>query len=218
MSNVVTPFKQSEQNFKDTIQQNLDDDSILDEIKLKLESSDKKITINLRGFKFELFVKSFSKHPTSRLAKLSIMILNSNGKPFNRDDLLELCDYYELDKMEFYFNKDPFILNKILNLYTENYQKIHVEEGVCINYLNTELDYWGFENKFQDIIDKCCQVHLYNRKCFIDGEIEKEEKLIKQVEFKHEFKYFFPKLREKLFNYVEYSNNSIIGRVSISFY
>jgi hypothetical protein len=212
MSNIVAPSKQSQQNLKDNMEQFLDEDSIIEEIKLTLKSSEKRITVNLRGFKFDLFVNSFTKYPLSRLAKLSYLIMND--KPSN-DQLIKLCDHYDLNKMEFYYNNDPFIFNKILNLYDENNQKIHFDEGICFNYLNLQLDYWGFENKFNDIVDRCCQVHLNARKSYIDGEIEKEDKIIKLTDFRYEFKYknFFPKLRKKLFNYIEYSNDSLIGKV-----
>lgn len=216
MSNIIAPLKQSQQNLKDNFEHALEDDElILDRIKLALKSSDKKIIANLRGFKFELFVKTFSSYPSSRLAKLSILIISNSYRP-NNDDLFKLCDHYDMNKMEFYFNQDPFMFNKILNLYNENVnQKIHIDEGVCFNYLNSQLDYWGLENKFDDIIDKCCKTHLNARKTYINDEIEKEDQIIKLTELKHDFKYriFFPELREKIFNYMEYSNNYLIGRV-----
>ena len=162
------------------------------------------LRLNLRGIKFELIASLFNtKYPNSRLANLSNLALKT--EPLKQENLVDVCDFYEKKSNEFYFNRDPFIFNSILDLYVQDGSKIHINEGVCFNHVLNQLKYWGFENEVDQIVDQCCLHHLNERKSEIEHELSIDQELRRSVEFQHEFKYkiFFPKLREKIFNCME---------------
>ena len=180
----------------------------------KIKAQNKRIILNVRGIKYECLLNTFNKYPTSRLGKLfNLLSLNSNQANIH-NDLINLCDDYDLNKMEFYFNKDPFILNMILNLfeYDNNENRLHLNENTCYSYLNEQLNYWLID--YELTICKCCKMHLSMKTDLIETELRKEELLLEQIEFRHDFgKRFYPHLREKLFNYMEKPNESIIGKI-----
>ena len=173
----------------------------------------RRITLNARGIKYDCLLNTFNKYPTSRFGKLfNLLSLNSNQANIH-NDLINLCDDYDLNKMEFYFNKDPFILNMILNLFeNDNENRLHLNENTCYSYLNEQLNYWLID--YELTICKCCKMHLSMKTDLIETELRKEELLLEQIEFRHDFgKRFYPHLREKLFNYMEKPNESIIGKI-----
>ena len=114
--------------------------------------------------------------------------------------------------MEFYFNRDPFLFNQIINAYNEEEDgSLHLNEGICYDYLIRELKYWQLERK---LIEKCCRVHLNERRDFIAQEIKDEEQILAEIELKYDFgQNFLSKLREKLWNAIEKPQDNIMGKV-----
>lgn len=178
--------------------------------KISLESK-QRIILNARGVKYEVILQSLNKYSNSRLGKLFNLL--TNGVP-NEKNILNICDDFNLDKNEFYFNKDPFILNMILNLYSNNHQKMHLSfDYTCPKYLLNELAYWGTE----ELVESCCLISLENKNDQVDCEIDKEVKIKNDIEIKYDFGRFLPELREKLFNYMENPLDSNIGKVFYRF-
>jgi potassium channel subfamily V protein 2 len=173
----------------------------------------RRIILNVRGVKYEVLLSILIKYPKTRLGRLSTLLL-SNQKP-SQQELNQLCDDYKLNENEFYFNKDPYILNMVLN-YFSGYDmgyKIHLYENVCFKYLNEQLSYWGID--YESTVDKCCKISLSTRKEFLIQELEKEEAIIRDLEFRYDFgNRLFSRLREKLFNYIEKPMESTAGIVN----
>jgi hypothetical protein len=175
----------------------------------------RRIILNVRGVKYDVLLSILIKYPKSRLGRLSNLLL-SNQKPAQQD-LNQLCDDYNLSENEFYFNRDPSILNMILN-YCSGHDmgyKIHVNENVCFKYLNEQLSYWGID--YESSVDKCCKINISTRREFLIQELEREEAIIRSLEFRYDFgNRLFSRLREKLFNYIEKPMESTTGIVNIS--
>jgi potassium voltage-gated channel delayed-rectifier subfamily S protein 3 len=178
--------------------------------------NESKIKLNARGIRYEVPLKTFNKFPNSRLGKLYNLLVSSQRPSHLK--LMQLCDGYSLEEKEFYFNRDPFILNSILNLYSSNnLSKMHLNDGVCSWFLCDEMAFWGldYQNEESSIIEKCCQIYIGNKTKQIQDELEIDEKVISDLDFQHNFgKIFFPRIRETLFNYMEKPLNSYIGKVS----
>ena len=56
-------------------------------------------------------------------------------------EILALCDCYNLQTREFYFDRSPKIFENILGLYRKG--ELHLTENVCPRDFLGELDYWG---------------------------------------------------------------------------
>ncbi len=178
----------------------------------------KRVILNVRGIKFEMMLGLFEKYPMSRLGRLSHLLKTDRSE----HELLKICDDFDLSKNEFYFNKDPFLFNSILNLYMDRWEtdqtadgsQMHVNEGVCYRFLKLQLDYWGFD--FESTVQKCCKTHLNSRSEFIDAELEKEEEIISEIAFEHDFGHKFLSTQRKLiYNYMENPQESLIGKVRL---
>ncbi len=103
------------------------------------------IHLNVRGIVFKICIKRLANLPRSRLARLASLI-RSEG---NSKELTKLCDDFDLDQMEFYFDRDPFILNNILNLYYTG--KLHVNHSECVYFIRDELEYWQIDEYSLDV-------------------------------------------------------------------
>ncbi len=87
-----------------------------------------RVKVSARGIVYEIFLDDLAKHPTSRLGRLRHFIVNN--QPEYRFE--ELCDGHEVNSRGqhlFYFNRDPYILNSILNCYSS-------DNGRRKNYFN----------------------------------------------------------------------------------
>jgi potassium voltage-gated channel Shal-related subfamily D protein 3 len=176
-----------------------------------------KIILNARGVKYEVYLNSFISYPNSRLGKLQTLLTRSY-KQANHSELMQICDDYDMKKYEFYFNRDPNILNLILNLYTidsttNEQAKFHFGDNICYRYLFEQLFYWGFNHsEFPNLIDKCCLIQLEKERDLINQELEKERIVLNDLDFEYDFgTRFFPNLRRTLFNYME-KPDSFIGK------
>ena len=176
----------------------------------------RRIILNVRGIKYEVLLSILIKYPKTRLGRLGHLLL-SNQKP-TQQDLNQLCDDFNLNENEFYFNRDPFILNMVLNHCSGHDMgyKIHVNENVCFKYLNEQLSYWGID--YETAVDKCCKINISTRREYLIQELESEEAIIRNIEFRYDFgNRLFSRLREKLFDLIEKPMDSTAGIVIFLF-
>ena len=164
-----------------------------------------RVILNARGIKYDLLIKNFQQYPAySRLGKLITCLQSSQ-------DLRDVCDDFNLDTFEFYFDRDPFILNSILNYYSSG--ELHLNDNVCVGLFFKELEYWGI-----DIyeLNECCISKYSKKKNEIDEEIKKEKEIIKEYTHKDEFGDLLPKLREKIWKILTYDDDkSAISMVNL---
>ena len=111
------------------------------------------VALNARGHRFQVLKSKLGQYAdTSRLAKF---------KANNLHELTQLCDYYSPDLNEFYFDRDPFILNLILNY--EPQKKLHlISSNECLNHLISEFNYWfnGKTDVYEAMFDDCCRIRF----------------------------------------------------------
>ena len=110
----------------------------------------RRIKLNVGGERFEILLKTLQKIKKGRLWK----IINA----FKECDLSELCDGYNLNESEFFFDRDPSLFNFILNYYRVG--RLHISDCICPIVLNNELIYWDLD---QPLMDVCCEEKLYNK-------------------------------------------------------
>jgi hypothetical protein len=178
----------------------------------------KRIILNLRGVKFDVLLETLDKIPNNRLDRLQKLIQTSNQKNLTiNDELLQICDDYDLVRNEYYFNRDPLIFNQILNYYaTEN---LHIDDSNCLSLYTSELTYWMIDDV---LVEKCCDWKYLSLKHDIRNEISKREKLLDEYLLTHEKisfnNFFFPELRKKLWFMLEKPSDSLYARVFLLFF
>ena len=178
---------------------NLDDDQ--KEKKLK---GTKRITLNARGTKFEVYINSFEKIGKSRLGKLKAAFENNK-----RDQLDDLCDEFDQKSNEFFFDRDQNVLSMIINYLRTN--KMHYIEGVCPYLIAEEFEYWGID---EYLFDECCNDKYWGIKNSLEDKIAKKNEIIEAYLHSDNFgKWFFPDIRAKVWEILEHPEKSWVATV-----
>ena len=158
----------------------------------KNKDKSKRITLCARGIEFKIPLDQFDRMPESRLGKLKILIENSKGSNLT-ETLDDVCQKYDLKTNTFYFDRDPFVLNGILNYFNDG--RLHVEEMCCGSSLSEDFEYWQIGDEY---LDDCCREKYHQNIENVNEKIKDEEKIINKYVASLSFgTRFFPKLREK---------------------
>lgn len=183
----------------------------LNSIKSDIEQglSEKTVILNARGHKYQVLKENLAKYPTTRLGKLMKFSIEKN-----RNEISALCDYCDEKQNEFYFDRDPFILNMILNYYQSG--KLHLTNTTtCSIFLHQELKYWQID---EFLFDSCCEFVYFNDleeiKKILQTEEEIIEKLNKKENANDEFK---SKLRAKLWKLFTDLESTLFAKVILRF-
>ena len=161
-----------------------------------------KITINVRGIKYDVRWKSLEKLPTSRLGKIR----------YSRSlqELKNYCDDVIIQKNEIYFNKSSKIFENILEAYfTTN---AHFNSNYCMVSLCNDIKYWGIDEYG---FNTCCILRYADVK---DGDLKVLTAIKKFVQTKeHVVNNYFPITMQKLWIIMEYPQSSMLSRVILIF-
>ena len=169
-----------------------------------------KVVLNVGGSKFEILRKTLLSVKYGRIWKL----INT----FKQHELADLCDDFNTELNEFFFDRDPTLFNYILNYYRTG--KLHVSESLCPVDLNNELIYWDLD---QPLMDVCCEEKLYNKEKEVDQtlanyvSIMKEVKIQKAQEKKDKLSKL-KRIKSKIWNLVDNSfdkNSSSLAKVNL---
>uniref|UniRef100_A0A4W3K5J4 BTB domain-containing protein n=1 Tax=Callorhinchus milii TaxID=7868 RepID=A0A4W3K5J4_CALMI len=168
------------------------------------------ININVGGLKQKIEQTALLKFPETRLGKLLECV---------SEDKLELCDDYDEDNDEYYFDRNPSLFHYVLNFY--NTGKLHVMEEMCVFSFSQEIEYWGISELR---IHHCCIYKYHERK---ENLVEKEfdiqsddvsilsledfDSIPQQIEnFKHKWQ---GEYRKRLWLVLENPDYSILSKV-----
>ncbi|KAK2150318.1 hypothetical protein LSH36_412g02021 [Paralvinella palmiformis] len=102
---------------------------------------DEKVQINVSGQIFETWHHTLDKYPDT--------LLGSNEKEF----------FYDEERKEYFFDRDPDIFRNILNYYRTG--KLHYPKHECVMAYDEELAFYGI---MPDIIGDCCYEDYRDRK------------------------------------------------------
>ncbi len=170
------------------------------------------IKLNARGISYKKpknKLNDFSR--TSRIGRLL------SGSIVSENELAKICDYYDKDKDEFYFDRDPTILNSILNYNSKT--RLHFNNTECIHHLINELNYWFDGNEYETMFDFCCRLKFQQLVENQEEEAEfKNKTLAKYNENNLDFDYgrILPKLRKKLWILIDKPKSSYLALVRLN--
>jgi hypothetical protein len=168
----------------------------------KQEHCVKKIIINAKGVKFEVPLEALGYVPNSRLACIKDYIENRPQSDGTFLKIRDICDGHNDDLNEFYFNKDPDMVQLILRFY-ENRNKAHISSKKrCSLELDAAFAYWKID--YDKHLDDCCLRKFIEDKGIEIEAIQIEREIIQKYNFREDFgKRLFPEAREKLYNIME---------------
>ncbi|XP_056292523.1 potassium voltage-gated channel subfamily S member 1 [Pseudoliparis swirei] len=107
--------------------------------------------VNIGGLKRSLCCTSLRRFPDTRLGKL----LSCDSE----EAILQVCDDYDVQQEEFYFDRSPGLFPYVLHFYRTG--KLHVMEELCVFSFSQEMEYWGINEFF---LDSCCSLRYHDRK------------------------------------------------------
>ena len=161
----------------------------------------KRLVVNVGGDKYEVLWKTLGKLPKTRLGRLL--------KCRSHEQLMNLCDDYDLNYMEFYFDRQSKTFSTILNYYRTG--KLHLQEDACILSFSEDLKYWGIEDIH---LESCCQHSYIQRKEMISDEMRKDaESLAESNEEEPVRQGFYHELQRKVWDLLEKPQTSFAARV-----
>ncbi|MEQ2251321.1 hypothetical protein ILYODFUR_009790 [Ilyodon furcidens] len=115
------------------------------------DSEEGLVHVNVGGLKRSLCSSTLKKFPDTRLGKL--LACDSE------EDILQVCDDYDIQEKEFYFDRNPGLFPYVLHFYQTG--KLHVMEELCVFSFSQEIEYWGINEFF---LDTCCSYRYHDRK------------------------------------------------------
>jgi hypothetical protein len=157
-------------------------DKYTDQLKTT-KTEEKLITFNFRGTKYEVMLNQLDLLPESRFGKLKKCIelfrtdKSAAKETFQKQKLADLHNEY-FD--EFYFNKDPMLMNIIFDFYISirKDKKSHLNsKGICAELLIQELMYWNIPDYRAHVLP-CCMIELDKRDQSFEEDLADEKAII----------------------------------------
>lgn len=126
----------------------------------------KEILVNVGGRRYVLPWSTLDDFPLSRLSKLKLCR--------NHEEIAQLCDDYDEDSQEFFFDRSPSAFGAIVSFLAAG--KLALLREMCVLSFREELTYWGIE---EANLEKCCLRELLKRLEEL-AELRREEELQRQ--------------------------------------
>ncbi|XP_030301284.1 potassium voltage-gated channel subfamily G member 2 [Calypte anna] len=105
------------------------------------------VIINVGGIKYKVPWTTLENCPLTRLGKLK----SCN----NYDEIMNICDDYDVSCNEFFFDRNPSAFRTIMTFLTAG--KLRLLREMCALSFQEELVYWGIE---EDHLEQCCKKRL----------------------------------------------------------
>ncbi|XP_037372155.1 potassium voltage-gated channel subfamily G member 4 isoform X1 [Talpa occidentalis] len=128
----------------------------------------KEILVNVGGRRYLLPWSTLDEFPLSRLSKLKFCR--------SHEEIAQLCDDYDEDNQEFFFDRSPSAFGMIVSFLAAG--KLVLLREMCALSFQEELTYWGIE---ESRLEKCCLRTLL-KKLEELTELRREEVLQRQRE------------------------------------
>ena len=119
-----------------------------------------KVLLNVSGSRYELMWSLIEMRHLTRLEKLHKCLIENESWE-------GVCDGYDEEKNEFFFQRDAVVFNSVLCFYRTG--RIHIPKDVCVEHFQRECEYWGIGLK--DLAE-CCH-HYYQQEMEVIDNMKK---------------------------------------------
>ncbi|CAF2541144.1 unnamed protein product [Rotaria sp. Silwood2] len=181
-------------------------------------NNNRKVILNVGGVRHEVLWRTLSRLPNTRLGRLAKLRQTalSTTRLMPHDEIIRLCDDYDLSKEEYFFDRHPRTFSSIINFYRTG--KLHLVDDLCVISFNDDLNYWGIDEYYLEL---CCQNRYHQKKDHVLEEMKKEADLLKVEKEESIGERCCGNFRRKIWDLFEHPHTSkaarIIAFVSISF-
>ncbi|XP_045844030.1 potassium voltage-gated channel subfamily G member 4 [Meles meles] len=110
----------------------------------------KEILVNVGGRRYVLPWSTLDEFPLSRLSRLRLCR--------SHEEIAQLCDDYDEDNQEFFFDRSPSAFGMIVSFLAAG--RLALLRETCVLAFREELAYWGIE---EARLEKCCLRELLRR-------------------------------------------------------
>ncbi|CAF0753159.1 unnamed protein product [Rotaria sp. Silwood1] len=166
-----------------------------------------KAILNVGGVRHEVMWRTLARLPSTRLGRLARLrkstVPSTGSMP--HDELIRLCDDYDLSSGEFFFDRHPRSFTSVINFYRTG--KLHLVDDICVISFHDDLVYWGIDEYYLEL---CCQNKYHQKKEHVLEEMKKEVELLKVEKGETFGEHCCPNTRRKIWDLV-------IACVSIAF-
>ncbi|XP_005388670.1 PREDICTED: potassium voltage-gated channel subfamily V member 2 [Chinchilla lanigera] len=162
------------------------------------------LNVNVGGHSYQLDYCELSSYPKTRLGRLATST--------SRSRQLGLCDDYEAQTDEYFFDRDPAVFQLIYNFYTSGV--LLVRDELCPRSFLEELGYWGVRLKYTP---RCCRICFEERRDELSEQLKIQRELRAQAqaeeaeELFRDMRFYGPQ-RRRLWNLMEKPFSSVAAK------
>ncbi|KAM4876390.1 potassium voltage-gated channel subfamily V member 2 [Thomomys bottae] len=162
------------------------------------------LKVNVGGHSYLLDYSELACHPKTRLGRLATST--------SRSRQLGLCDDYEAQNDEYFFDRDPAVFQLIYNFYTSGV--LRVLDELCPRGFLEELGYWGVRLKYTP---RCCRICFEERRDELSEQLKIQRELRAQAqaeaaeELFRDLRFCGPQ-RQRLWNLMEKPFSSVAAK------
>uniref|UniRef100_H3AHB9 Potassium voltage-gated channel subfamily V member 2 n=1 Tax=Latimeria chalumnae TaxID=7897 RepID=H3AHB9_LATCH len=162
------------------------------------------LNINVGGKSYQIAYKVAAQHPKTRIGRLATYTDHRRKQ--------DLCDDYNVQNSEYFFDRDPDIFHHIFNFYKTGV--LCIKDEFCPKNFVEEINYWGVRMKNAQ---RCCRISFEERQDELNEQLKIQRELQAEIEMEENEELFKDmkcgRLRRIIWNLMEKPFSSVTAKM-----